>query len=50
VYRALQFHEHRQYFIGANDESLSVAMRVNNPNRSPSRSSADTQPKLHPAL
>jgi hypothetical protein len=31
VYRPLQFHECGQYFIGAHNETLSVAMRVNNP-------------------
>ena len=35
VYRPLQFHERRQYFIGMYDETLSVTMRVNNPDRSP---------------
>jgi hypothetical protein len=28
MYRRLQFHERSQYFIGARDEPLSVAMRV----------------------
>jgi hypothetical protein len=38
VYRSLQFHERSQYFIGADDETLSVvAMRVSNPDRSPER-------------
>jgi hypothetical protein len=31
VYRPLQFDERSQYFIGAHDETLSVAMRVHNP-------------------
>ena len=35
VYRRLQFHKRSQYFIGAHDETLSVAMRVHNPDRSP---------------
>jgi len=34
MYRHLQFYERSQHFIGANDETLSVAMRVNDPNRS----------------
>ena len=35
VYRPLQFHERSQHLIGANDEALSVTMRVHNPDRSP---------------
>jgi hypothetical protein len=35
VYRPLQFHECSQHFTGANNETLSVAMRVHNPDRSP---------------
>jgi len=35
VYRHLQFHEPGQQFIGADDETLSVAMRVHNPDCSP---------------
>jgi len=35
VYRGLQFHERSQQFIGADNETLSVAMRVHNPGRSP---------------
>jgi hypothetical protein len=31
VYRPLQFHEGCQDFIGADNETLSVAMRVNDP-------------------
>jgi len=32
VYRPLQFHERRQFFIGAHDVSLAVAaMRISNP-------------------
>jgi hypothetical protein len=31
VYRPLQFHKRSQYFIRADDETLSVAMRVYNP-------------------
>jgi hypothetical protein len=31
VYRPLQFYEGSQNFIGTHDETLSVAMRVNNP-------------------
>jgi len=34
VYRALQFHERSQFFIGVHDETLSVAMRVHNPDAS----------------
>ena len=37
VYRPLQFQKRGQLFIRTHDESLSVAMRVNNPNRSPLR-------------
>jgi hypothetical protein len=37
MYRPLQFHKRGQLFIGANDETVSVAMRVNNPNRAASR-------------
>jgi len=35
VYRPLQFHKSSQLFIGANDETFSVTMRVCNPDRSP---------------
>jgi len=35
VNRPLQFHERRQYFFGADDETLSVAMRVHNPDCAP---------------
>ena len=35
VYRPLQFHKCSQHFIGAYDETLSIAMCVNNPDRSP---------------
>jgi hypothetical protein len=35
VYRPLQFHERSQDFIGAHDETLSVAMGVHNPDRLP---------------
>jgi hypothetical protein len=35
VYRPLQFQERNQDFIGSHDETLSVAMRVHNPDRSP---------------
>jgi hypothetical protein len=35
VCRPLQFHERSQDFIGADDETLSVAMRVYNPDPSP---------------
>jgi len=31
VYRAFQFHEGSQYFIGTDDEALSVAVRISNP-------------------
>jgi hypothetical protein len=37
MYRPLQFHEGSQDFVGADDETLSVAMRVNNPDCSPLR-------------
>jgi len=35
VYGPLQFNKRSQQFIGARNETLSVAMRVCNPNRSP---------------
>ena len=35
VYRAFQFHERRQHFVRTHDETLFVAMRVRNPDRSP---------------
>ena len=35
VYRPLQFQKRSQFFIGADDESLSVAMSVHYPDRSP---------------
>jgi hypothetical protein len=35
VYRPLQFQKRSQLFLGTHDETLSVAMRVNNPDRSP---------------
>jgi hypothetical protein len=51
VYRLLQFHKRRQLLIGAHNEALAVAaMRVNNPDRSRSKSRAETQPQLQPAL
>jgi len=31
VYRPFQFHKRSQDFIGAHDETLSIAMRVSNP-------------------
>jgi hypothetical protein len=34
VYRPLQFHERGQHFIGARDETLSLAVRVHYPDRS----------------
>jgi len=46
----LQFHKGSQYFFGANHETLSVALRVDNPALHPSKSIADTQPQLHPAF
>jgi len=33
--RPLQFHKGRQFFIGADDEMLFVAVSVHYPNRSP---------------
>jgi len=49
--RRFQFHKRSQLFDGANDEAPAlVAVRVSNPDRSPLRSMAETQPKLHPAL
>ena len=35
VYRPLQFYERRQLFLGAHDETLSVAVCVHNPDRLP---------------
>jgi hypothetical protein len=35
VYRPFQFHKRRQDFIGTYDETFPVAMRVNDPDRSP---------------
>jgi hypothetical protein len=34
VYRPLQFQKRSELFVAADDETLSVAMRVNNPDRS----------------
>jgi hypothetical protein len=33
VNRSFQFNKRSQDFVGAHDEALSVAMRVNNPDR-----------------
>jgi hypothetical protein len=35
VYRPFQCHKRSYHFIGAHYKTLSVAMRVHNPNRSP---------------
>jgi hypothetical protein len=35
VYSPLEFHGGSQLFVAAHNESLSVAMRVHNPDRSP---------------
>jgi len=35
VYRPFRFQKRSQLLIGMHDETLSVAMRVNNPERSP---------------
>jgi hypothetical protein len=35
VYRPFQFHKRSPHFIGTNNETFSVAMRVNNPDRLP---------------
>jgi hypothetical protein len=35
VHRPLQFQKGSQYFIGSHNETLSVAMCVHNPDRSP---------------
>jgi hypothetical protein len=35
VNRPFQLNKRSQYFFGADDETLPVAMRVNNPDRSP---------------
>jgi hypothetical protein len=46
-----KFNKRAQLFVGAHNKAPSiVAMSVNNPDRAPSRSMADTQPQLHPAL
>jgi hypothetical protein len=50
VYRRLQFPKRSQLFIRTHNETLSVAMRVHNPDRSTFVIQAETQPKLHPAL
>jgi len=50
VYRHLQFHELSQQFISPDDETLSVAMRVHNPDCAPSESTPEAEPQLHPAL
>jgi len=34
VNRPFEFHKRRHYFIGAHDETLSVATRVDDPDRS----------------
>ena len=46
-----EFQKRSQLFIRVHNETLSVvAMRVNNPDRSPSESIAETQPQHQPAL
>ena len=35
VYRTFEFDERSQLFVGTNNETLSVAMRVSNPDCSP---------------
>jgi hypothetical protein len=46
-----EFDKRTELFVGMHNKAPSVvAMRVNNPDRSPSESSADTQPQLQPAL
>jgi hypothetical protein len=35
VYRPLQFRKRSQLFVGAHNETLSVSMCINNPDRSP---------------
>jgi len=35
VYRGFQFHKCSQHFSGAHNKTLSVTMRVNDPDRSP---------------
>jgi hypothetical protein len=50
-----QFHRPAQLVIGVHDETLSLAVSVNNPDGSPHwnqrlESTAETQPKLQPAL
>ena len=48
--RRFQFHKSHQLFIRTHKETLSAAMRICNPDRSPLESVAETQPQLQPAL
>jgi len=49
--RSFQFQKRSQLLIGAHNEALAVvAMRVNNPDRSRSKSRAETEPQLPPAF
>ena len=41
VYRPFQFHQRSQFFIGMRDKTVSVAVRVNNPDRFYPRASQD---------
>jgi len=44
-----RFQKCYQHFIGTHDKTVSVAMRIYNPDLRPSRSTAETQPGLQPA-
>jgi hypothetical protein len=48
--RLPQFQKRTQYFIRADDETFSAAMRVGNPDCSPVGSIAESQRQLHRAL
>lgn len=45
-----KFNKHTEQLTPAHNESLSVAMRVSNPDCSPLESTAETRPKLQPAF
>jgi hypothetical protein len=48
--RRFKLDKRRLLFIRMHNETLSVAMRVSNPDCSPVESNAETQPQLQPAL
>jgi hypothetical protein len=50
LYRPFQFHKRSQLFIGSHNETLSVAVRVHNPDCSSLNIKAETRPKLKPAF